>query len=354
MNLVNKGRHDFISSYNFARCADLVYSEILTIEQFKKVNPEEIEILSKNDTAVFYKKINFTIKENDIIFTNTKLVNDLFRHLDKYSNLKNIILITNQTDDSVSRSDYLKKPECIKKWFSINVDFESNNLVPIPLGLSNEYSIKNPNFDNFVTLENKNLQSKKNGIYINYRANTNFSARGNIINSFRKFKWVYTDEPNLSIDNYLNQLNDHQFVLCPWGNGLDTHRIWETLYTGSIPVVLKHKTFEPLKDLPVLLIDSYESITEKLLNNFIQNYDKENFINDKLYMDYWVNLIKSEKGFTSKLSIGIKESYIFKLRTKIRIRVYASIESYSKKVMFNIRKIKKVPKKILKIVKNEN
>ena len=29
----------------------------------------------------------------------------------------------------------------------------------------------------------------------------------------------------------------YKFVVAPLGNGPDSHRIWETLYAGSIPII---------------------------------------------------------------------------------------------------------------------
>ena len=71
---------------------------------------------------------------------------------------------------------------------------------------------------------------------------------------------IIKGDPNLEKMKYKHDLERFVFVLCPWGNGFDTHRIWETLYSGSIPVIKKHKTFEYLEDLPALFIDNYEDL----------------------------------------------------------------------------------------------
>ena len=43
-------------------------------------------------------------------------------------------------------------------------------------------------------------------------------------------------------DEYLNELSKYRFCLCLRGNGIDTHRFWESLYLGVIPVILNNKT----------------------------------------------------------------------------------------------------------------
>ena len=75
---------------------------------------------------------------------------------------------------------------------------------------------------------------------------------------------------------YKHDLERFVFVLCPWGNGFDTHRIWETLYSGSIPVIKKHKTFEYLEGLPALFIDNYEDLLD-IVDFFSTNSDPNIF-----------------------------------------------------------------------------
>ena len=41
----------------------------------------------------------------------------------------------------------------------------------------------------------------------------------------------------LQFKDYIAKLGEYQFVLCPPGVGTDTHRFWETILVGSIPIV---------------------------------------------------------------------------------------------------------------------
>jgi hypothetical protein len=34
------------------------------------------------------------------------------------------------------------------------------------------------------------------------------------------------------------KMSSHKYVACPRGNGIDSHRFWETLYRGSVPIVI--------------------------------------------------------------------------------------------------------------------
>lgn len=54
-------------------------------------------------------------------------------------------------------------------------------------------------------------------------------------------------------------------VLCPRGNGLDTHRLWETFYVGSVPIVRTGDFSRMLLDetgLPYLEIESWTELSD--------------------------------------------------------------------------------------------
>jgi len=61
---------------------------------------------------------------------------------------------------------------------------------------------------------------------------------------------------------YARLASAYQLILCPRGNGLDTHRFWESLYRGSLPVVIKSPWSQSIASLgiPVVEIDNWGSI----------------------------------------------------------------------------------------------
>jgi len=336
----------FISSYKFARISNLVYSEVLTLDQFYVLNPKNIEILSKDNVSVFYKKVSFEVKDNDVIFTNTNLINDLFSELKKIRNLKNITLITNQTDDSITKKTYFKKPNSVSNWYAINVQHKANDLVPIPLGLANDYSPKNLRSSDFLNVlyEKKELPT----MYVNFRENTNLKARKNLKDYFSDEHWVEVDISDLSIENYLKKLSSHSFTLCPWGNGIDTHRIWEALYAGSVPITKNHNTFSNLNNLPILFVNDYKEINYDLLKNYLERKNDGLFEIEKLNFKYWEEVIKSNNIDNKINSYNVTESIRKQKNIKMRLAFNSKVKSVNKKILFYIRKVSKIPSKILK------
>jgi hypothetical protein len=53
----------------------------------------------------------------------------------------------------------------------------------------------------------------------------------------KELDFATVDEAPRAHDDYLEELRRHRFSLAPPGNGLDTHRAWESLYLGTLPLV---------------------------------------------------------------------------------------------------------------------
>ena len=108
------------------------------------------------------------------------------------------------------------------------------------------------------------------------------------------------------IFEYENDLRISNFVLCPQGNGIDTHRIWESLYCGSIPIVEDHIGFDQFKNLPIMFVDDFYKISEKSLENFyyieliLNIYPNAKFINP--YRNLIDNIFAIYKQFLSNVS----------------------------------------------------
>lgn len=184
-----------------------------------------------------------------------------------------------------------------KKVFCVNRDTESLNTFGLPLGITN--------FTNESDLHkiygNKNIMAevfyseikKENLAYLNFNVNT-FIERRTVLEMFRSQNWVTFGDINNTLEGrkkYLQEIKSSKFIFCPRGNGVDTHRIWEALYMGSIPIVKYHKTHHLLTDLPILFIRDWSEITKEFLEGkYLEIIDTEWNL-DKLKISYWENFI---------------------------------------------------------------
>ena len=69
---------------------------------------------------------------------------------------------------------------------------------------------------------------------------------------------------------------EYGFVLCPPGNGIDTHRTWEALALRSIPIVIRSSRLADrlYEGLPVVLVDSFREVTLPNLRKWHRFYAK--------------------------------------------------------------------------------
>ena len=92
---------------------------------------------------------------------------------------------------------------------------------------------------------------------------------------------------------YIRGIKQSYFSFSPPGNGIDCHRIWECLYLGCVPIVLKNTTsFGDFIDLPILFIDDFAEVTKEFLEQQILKFhpfDPSSF--NKLDLNYWKSLI---------------------------------------------------------------
>lgn len=75
---------------------------------------------------------------------------------------------------------------------------------------------------------------------------------------------AWRDDPG-QLREYYAQIARHRFTLSPEGFGPDCYRTWESLYLGSIPIVLRSVAMGPFAELPILFVDDYSEVTEPFL-----------------------------------------------------------------------------------------
>jgi hypothetical protein len=97
-------------------------------------------------------------------------------------------------------------------------------------------------------------------------------------------------------EDFWKQISDKVFVLSPPGNGLDTHRTWEVLMLGKIPIIQKLEINTIFQDLPVWEIDDWKKFSNLSENDLILKHEEfckkwHEFKFEKLTLKYWKNFI---------------------------------------------------------------
>lgn len=211
--------------------------------------------------------------------------------------------ITGHSDYGVTEDIYEKYKSQTRCWFTFNKETTADNLFALPLGLTNDcddspihriYGNTEIMQDVLATVE----PTKSRLLYMNFSIHTYPTERTLVWNQFRDQPWVTTAEShNNSLEarrHFLSEIRQHKFVLCPRGNGVDTHRLWETLYMESFPIVQRHVALQEFDDLPILWIDSWEEVTEDRLQAEYTRMTSQTWNLDKLQFSYWKAKIDDE------------------------------------------------------------
>ena len=262
-------KNEFLNSNNFLNFSDTFYGAYIQHEDLHKFDKNNYRVLLDENGSCLIKNKSFKLKENDVIFCHSMLLEPLFNHLKTVKQFKNIKLITHQSDISIEKSDFDKKPNCISKWYAINVNYNHHDLIPIPIGIGNDSNQKTLTSSNFSKSIVDN--EKINKIYLNFNLNTNYKHRYKALKMFYDTEWSFMEKPHQNLQGFRDNLGKYKFSLAPWGNGFDTHRLWEALYAGSIPVTLAHQSLKSFQDFPIILLNSYSEFNIKEKNLMITN-----------------------------------------------------------------------------------
>ena len=105
--------------------------------------------------------------------------------------------------------------------------------------------------------------------------------------------------PKQTREEFWETLNKYAFVICPFGNGIDTHRTWEVLALGRIPIIEKSPLNKVYEGLPVVEIEDWSKLNETWLtqkfNDILFKMHNKEYKTERVLLSYWKNLINSYK-----------------------------------------------------------
>ena len=184
----------------------------------------------------------------------------------------------------ILNSDY------IRKIYAQNLDttITSDKLTLLPIGIANSMWKHGDILEVYKTISQVYRKKKVKSIYVNINPTTYF-YRKNILDKINE-KGHLKVSTNKPYTEYLRELAEHRFCLCIRGNGIDTHRFWESLYLGVIPVIINNQTTQSnnfVKYLRYLDVPFYE-IKEDDLDKMFNKYTQD-FFNDVLYSEINTN-----------------------------------------------------------------
>lgn len=259
---IREGSEPYISGDTFRKIADVILES----------NSNLSNVVEKK---VFWDRL-------ELSFTEVKKISE---RIDKNQKLS---LIIHNGDDEITDIEAEKLLEEYSTVFTTNYMGENSKVIPIPIGLENLYLNLHGDYS-LIQSYGPKTESK---ILVNFNAETNRNVRYPILRECVEYPDVFQVRSFINPKKYFREISKYKFVLSPPGNGMDCHRTWEAIYCKTVPIVFKDSFPKRFADLPVLIIESVEELTNKTsidLENMYQEISKKS--SNKAYFKYWKEII---------------------------------------------------------------
>lgn len=268
----------FIKGEKFIQLSDFIFNIIGGLDEYYNL-----------ENTFDVKKIE-EFNGVPIIYTHIQFVSQLFNIL--YSMKKNCIVISHNND---ALTPNIRIPDCVIKWYSMNVSYIHPKLESIPVGIENSLWYKEIRKEEKLKLKIKEEKNYKNLLFICHNINTNKKERLEPYVLFSDKTWatVIAGQNPQNFDKYLDNAYNHYFTLSPVGNAPESHRLWETLYLGNIPIVKKNINYTFYEDLPICFVNEWNEINEDFLKKELKRIKETNWNLEKIDFNYWEKIIKS-------------------------------------------------------------
>ncbi len=247
---------------------------------------------------------DFKINKNDIIQPGK--IQTLVKHNKKicYFHCKNLFKIPNDKNlyslfmlgDNPFTENIFNKLNNIKI-IATNNEVNNNIVSSLPLGITDtNWCPIIGNLDVIIEQFNKPKILNKKLLYKNFniRMDNSYKYRKPLDSLFNHLPWVTVgkfERSHSGHKKFIEEIYNHKFILCPWGCGIDTHRLWMSLYLGSIPITLYHPTYKQFRHLPIIFVNNWNEITEDFLNKKYEEIMNKEYDFSILTMTYWKELL---------------------------------------------------------------
>jgi len=271
--------YDYISSNSLLPDDEIICGE--NIQNLCDVVIGDNQTLLQNPNNFKYsKKMQCIGPTNDkILFVFT---HNLIEFYEKY-NVCDKKIVSHNSDHPIDNEylKYLNDSKCSQfVQYSQNCVITHPNLIPLPIGIENRQHVDHAMIH--AIRKRKDIKKEKN-IYFFF----SFGTHPTRINCYNALKDKIAYNNKKSKEEYFIELKKHKFAICPRGNGLDTHRLWECFYLDVIPIMIQSDIVN-IDNLPIIVLNSWDDFNEERIYKEFTNIK-----NSKICMSYYKSLIQS-------------------------------------------------------------
>lgn len=167
-----------------------------------------------------------------------------------------------RTDEPFTRQMF----ESIKPFYShvyaVNCDFHHPMITQIPIGFNTIYQFQADEVPerNILCYVNFDHEQSQYVAHAPYRY-----AREDCFNHFKDQDFAFKEADKISSYAYFRRMTQSHFVICPYGYGLDTYRVYEAAWCGARPVVIS-SGLDPLHSkFGAVIVNDWSEVTKEFL-----------------------------------------------------------------------------------------
>lgn len=210
----------------------------------------------------------------------------------------------------IGHSDYTLRPihawllrkarPSVESVWSSNLSRQTQNLKSIPLGLTNfcdDSPVHRIFGDQHHLAEAIRAEFHEPRLYSNFDPKTAPRHRAVLHSFLGDLKTAVLGSIDISGRgrvSYLSDIRKFGFVICPRGNGIDTHRIFETLALGSVPILLARDVpiwMRQDSSIPRIELRKWSQLSDLDLSTYL--HLRESIKLRSLTSSYWAQRILS-------------------------------------------------------------
>lgn len=258
----HKSNTPFISGDSISDACDYVIANRIDMKNFSKNSIEPKVIFCRSDLVSDLKDLEISFQEKPI-------------------------LVAGNSDFEFREVDIL--PHNLFRGFFLQNSFISDNkrIFTLPIGVENiKLGINGLPKNLKETIDWKN---RSNRILVGPFSPTHIERETLLEKAKHDPENFELFSGKLSPSQYARLMNRYRYVACPRGNGIDTHRFWETIYRGAIPVVLSSEWSKSLRilEIPFIEVENWNDAP-----NSVSDYEKTDapipsLKIETLWVPYW-------------------------------------------------------------------
>lgn len=271
---------NFIIRWHWQFFCDHMYEEPIACEHYHTI---------RNQKITFHPD---QVQRADAVFIRGphKFFEEIHPHI------KHPYIIVTAGDSCDRMKDEYKKyldDEKVIAWFGVHsndMSIQHPKFHPLPLGIAQGKLLNNEQKKLHELFRELRSSAKKQYLlYVNF--NGNYGGREDLKLQFAGKPYV-KETSKVGFNKYITEMAQSYFALSPRGAAIDCYRTWEALLVGTIPVVQTSCLDSLFKDLPVLIVDSWDQVDDDFLKEAYKRITSKKYDINILYAEYWTNQIR--------------------------------------------------------------